>query len=94
MGQLEVMAELKGVDLSVLLRRYLRRGLEADLAGWSSRGRLEVVPNSNHAFFFTRPQVVVDAVNEVLAAARVARRPTQQPGLRFRGSPYWAPPVP
>jgi pimeloyl-ACP methyl ester carboxylesterase len=70
------------------------RGLEADLSGWSSRGRLEVVPNSNHAFFFTRPQVVVDAVNEVLAAARVARRLTQQPGLRFRGSPYWAPPIP
>lgn len=70
------------------------RALETDLAGWSSRGRLEVVPNSNHAFFFTRPQVVVDAVNEVLAAARVARRPTQQPGLRFRGSPYWTPPLP
>lgn len=60
------------------------RALEADLAGWSSRGRLEIVPNSNHAFFFTRPDVVAGAVNEVLAAARMMRRPTQQPGLRFR----------
>jgi len=70
------------------------RGLETDLSTWSSRGRLEVVPNSNHAFFFTRPQVVVDAVNEVLAASRVKRRPMQQPGLRFRGPPNWLPPSP
>ncbi|MDZ4760239.1 MAG: alpha/beta hydrolase [Alphaproteobacteria bacterium] len=50
------------------------RRLQANLSTWSSRGRLEIVPNSNHAFFFFRPDVIVDAVNEVLAATRVVRR--------------------
>jgi pimeloyl-ACP methyl ester carboxylesterase len=70
------------------------RNLETDLAGWSSRGRIEIVPNSNHAFFFTQPQVVADAVNEVLAASRVRHRPMQQPGLRFQDPPSWLPPSP
>jgi pimeloyl-ACP methyl ester carboxylesterase len=51
------------------------RRLQADLAGWSSRGRLEIVPDSNHAFFFFRPDVIVGAINEVVTAARVVRRP-------------------
>jgi pimeloyl-ACP methyl ester carboxylesterase len=51
------------------------RKLQADLATWSSRGRLQIVPESNHAFFFFKPEVVAGAVNEVLAAARVVRRP-------------------
>jgi pimeloyl-ACP methyl ester carboxylesterase len=55
------------------------RELQADLATWSSRGRLVVVPNSNHAFFFSKPDVVVGAVNEVVAAARVVRRPVPLP---------------
>jgi pimeloyl-ACP methyl ester carboxylesterase len=50
------------------------RKLQADLATWSSRGRLEIVPESNHAFFFHRPDVVAAAINEVLAASRVVRR--------------------
>jgi hypothetical protein len=50
------------------------RRLQADLATWSSRGRLEIVPMSNHAFFFNRPEVVARAIEEVLAASRVVRR--------------------
>lgn len=50
------------------------RRLQADLATWSSRGRLQIVPESNHAFFFHRPDVVAAAVDEVLAASRVVRR--------------------
>jgi pimeloyl-ACP methyl ester carboxylesterase len=55
------------------------RKLQADLATWSSRGRLQIVPDSNHAFFFFRPDVVVDAVAEVVAASRVVRRPDPAP---------------
>jgi len=50
------------------------RRLQADLATWSSRARLEIVPESNHAFFFYRPEVVLGAIDEVLAASRVVRR--------------------
>ena len=50
------------------------RQLQADLATWSSRGRLQIVPESNHAFFFHRPDVVASAVEEVLTASRVVRR--------------------
>lgn len=50
------------------------RQLQADLATWSSRGRLQIVPESNHAFFFHRPDVVAAAIDEVLAASRVVRR--------------------
>lgn len=70
-------------------RESIWRELQVDLSTWSSRGRLEVVPNSNHAFFFFKPDVIVDAVNEVLAAARVVHRlePAQDGrwiGLRSR----------
>ncbi|HEX5007627.1 MAG TPA: alpha/beta hydrolase [Hyphomonadaceae bacterium] len=58
------------------------RKLQADLATWSSRGRLQIVPESNHAFFFFKPEVVAGAVNEVLAATRVVRREQLPPGGR------------
>jgi pimeloyl-ACP methyl ester carboxylesterase len=51
------------------------RRLQSDLATWSSKGRLEVVPNSTHAFFFLKPQVIVRAASDVLAASRVMRAP-------------------
>ncbi|MEZ6029801.1 MAG: alpha/beta hydrolase [Hyphomonadaceae bacterium] len=54
------------------------RQLQADLATWSSRGRLEIVPESNHAFFFYRPDVIAGAIEEVLAASRVVRRRPQR----------------
>ncbi|HEV7690597.1 MAG TPA: alpha/beta hydrolase [Hyphomonadaceae bacterium] len=52
------------------------RKLQSDLSTWSSRGRLQIVPESNHAFFFFKPDVVAGAIEEVLAAARVVRRPS------------------
>lgn len=58
------------------------RQLQADLATWSSRGRLQIVPDSNHAFFFHRPDMMVAAIDEVLAAARVVRR--TQPRVNWR----------
>jgi pimeloyl-ACP methyl ester carboxylesterase len=62
------------VGISTPANEVVWRKLQADLATWSSRGRLEIVPESNHAFFFFKPDVVANAVNEVLAAARVVRR--------------------
>ena len=56
------------------------RRLQADMATWSSRGRLQIVPDSNHAFFFYRPDAVVAAITEVLAASRVVRRAPPPPG--------------
>ncbi len=55
------------------------RTLQADLSTWSSRGRLEIVPDSNHAFFMHRPEAVLAAIREVLAAARVERREPMLP---------------
>jgi pimeloyl-ACP methyl ester carboxylesterase len=53
------------------------RQLQADIASWSSRARLQIVPNSNHAFFYHKPEAVAAAIEEVLAASRVVRRPPQ-----------------
>jgi pimeloyl-ACP methyl ester carboxylesterase len=55
------------------------RSLQANLATWSSRGRLEIVHESTHAFFHDRPDAVAAAIAEVLAAARVVRRPSAPP---------------
>ncbi len=55
------------------------RSLQADLATWSSRSRLQIVPDSNHGFFMHRPEAVLDAIREVLAAARVERREPMLP---------------
>jgi pimeloyl-ACP methyl ester carboxylesterase len=60
-------------------RETVWRKLQADLSAWSSRGRLEVVPDSNHAFFFYRPDAVAAAVEDVVAAARVVTRPVPPP---------------
>jgi pimeloyl-ACP methyl ester carboxylesterase len=59
------------------------RQLQADLSTWSSRGRLQIVPDSNHAFFFLRPDVVAAAIDEVLTASRVVRR--APPRMSWRG---------
>jgi pimeloyl-ACP methyl ester carboxylesterase len=65
-----------GLDtaISTPANEVVWRKLQADLATWSSRGRLQIVPESNHGFFFFKPDVVANAVNEVLAASRVVRR--------------------
>jgi hypothetical protein len=78
-------AELLSADglddgLSTPENEVVWRKLQADLATWSSRGRLQIVPESNHAFFFFKPEVVAGAVNEVLAATRVVRREPPRPG--------------
>lgn len=59
------------------------RQLQADLSTWSSRGRLQIVPDSNHAFFFLRPDFVAAAIDEVLTASRVVRR--APPRMSWRG---------
>lgn len=56
------------------------RKLQADMATWSSRARLEILPDSNHAFFFYRPDAILAAIDEVLAASRVVRRTPPLPG--------------
>lgn len=61
-------------------REIVWRRLQADLATWSSRGRLEVVPESNHAFFFFRPDAVLGAIEDVVTASRVVKRPSPVTG--------------
>ncbi len=63
------------------------RRLQADIATWSSRGRLQIVPDSNHAFFFHKPEAVAAAIDEVLAASRVVRRPPARANARSAPSP-------
>jgi pimeloyl-ACP methyl ester carboxylesterase len=53
------------------------RRLQADLATFSSRGRHEIVPESNHAFFYLKPEAVVEAIRDVVTASRLVIR---QPG--------------
>ena len=48
----------------------LWQDLQAELAGLSSRGRLVVAQDSGHYIQLERPQLVVDAIAEVVAAAR------------------------
>lgn len=79
---------IDGSDSGVSLPKQeaVWRKLQADLSQWSSRGRLEVVPNSNHAFFFFKPDVIVAAVNEVVTASRVVtREPLQEECWANRG---------
>jgi pimeloyl-ACP methyl ester carboxylesterase len=44
--------------------------LQAELAGLSSRGRLVVARDSGHYIQLERPQLVIDAIAEVLTAAQ------------------------
>jgi len=46
------------------------RTLQVDVAHWSQRARLEVVPNADHNIHRTRPDRVVAAVREVVGATR------------------------
>jgi pimeloyl-ACP methyl ester carboxylesterase len=48
----------------------LWQDLQAELAALSSRGRLVVAQDSGHYIQLERPQLVVDAISEVVAAAR------------------------
>jgi pimeloyl-ACP methyl ester carboxylesterase len=52
----------------------LWRRLHRDLAARSSRGQERLVANSSHAIMLDRPDAVIDAVREVVEAAR-AKRP-------------------
>ncbi|MBI1339416.1 alpha/beta fold hydrolase [bacterium] len=56
------------------------RALQTDLSTWSARGRLEVVPGSTHAFYYRRPDVILDAITDVVTAVRVRRRPSPPAG--------------
>jgi pimeloyl-ACP methyl ester carboxylesterase len=44
--------------------------LQAELAGLSSRGRLVVAHDSGHYIQLERPQLVIDAIREVVSAVR------------------------
>lgn len=78
-------ADLLSIDgtdagVNVPAQEVVWRRLQFDLSQWSSRGRLQVVPDSNHGFFFFKPDVVVSAIEEVIAASRVVQRPTRPAG--------------
>jgi pimeloyl-ACP methyl ester carboxylesterase len=50
-------------------------GLQADEASWSSRSRQEVFDDAGHYIHHDRPDDVVKAVNEVVAAVRAGNSP-------------------
>lgn len=72
-------AALRAMDERTRAERVWR-ALQADLAAWSSRGRLEIVPGSTHALHYRRPDVMIDAIEDVVAAVRVRRRPARPAG--------------
>jgi len=51
-------------------RTLLWEDLHLQIAALSSRGVNEIVPNSGHYIQYDRPQVVIDAVSQVLTIAR------------------------
>jgi len=53
--------------------------LQAELAGLSSQGRLVVAEGSGHYIQLDRPELVIDAIAEVVTAAR-----TNQDRTRLR----------
>jgi pimeloyl-ACP methyl ester carboxylesterase len=54
-----------GVDMQAVWKV-----LSADAASWSTHSRLELVPDSLHYIQFQRPDLVIQAVNEVVDAVR------------------------
>jgi pimeloyl-ACP methyl ester carboxylesterase len=58
--------------------RYRRtlswEGLHTRVAGMSTRGINVIVPNAGHYIQYDRPQVVIDAIKQVLAIARAQRK--------------------
>jgi len=46
------------------------KGMLDEIAAWSSAGRNEIVPDAGHEIALQRPQVVIHAINEVVAAVR------------------------
>ena len=47
--------------------------LQAELAGLSSRGRLVVATDSGHYIQLERPELVIDAIGEVVAAGQTSQ---------------------
>jgi pimeloyl-ACP methyl ester carboxylesterase len=63
----------------IVIRRGLRSNdvlnqREADLAALSSAGRLIIATNSDHDIYLWEPNVVADAIRDVVNAARVRRK--------------------
>ncbi|MDP9773610.1 UNVERIFIED_ORG: pimeloyl-ACP methyl ester carboxylesterase [Rhizobium sp. SORGH_AS 755] len=63
-------------------RREVWRKLHDDEASWSTRSRHQLLPDSGHYIQFTRPDVVIDAVLDVVNQVR--RENTGAGGLRRR----------
>jgi hypothetical protein len=49
----------------------LWRDLHREMASWSRRGEQRMIPDSDHGMQFAKPQVVIDAVKDVITLARV-----------------------
>ena len=54
--------------------RMAVRSMHDEQAAWSTHGRHELVPDAGHYIQFDRPEVVVHAVREVVAAVRAKGR--------------------
>ena len=61
-------------DADALTRTQIWRAMHDQWAQLSSRGVNRIIPNSNHNIQVSQPEAVIAAVNEVVAAARAARR--------------------
>ncbi|BFI95219.1 MAG: alpha/beta hydrolase [Rhodanobacter sp.] len=58
-------------------RTLLWESLHLDVAAMSTRGVNEIVPNSGHYIQYDHPQVVIDAIEQVLSIAREDMRKTR-----------------
>jgi LPS sulfotransferase NodH len=72
-----------------------RSKMHDDMAGLSTQGINRVVPGATHYIHHDRPQVVIDAINEVIGAAIRARADTVQGSARAadRREPRYPPQV-
>jgi hypothetical protein len=57
-----------GLDMQAVWKE-----LTADEATWSSRSRLQTVPDSQHYIQFQRPDLVIEAVSEVVNTVRAGQ---------------------
>jgi len=67
----EMLAALNMTAQDGLDMKTVWKELSTDAATWSTQSRLQFVPDSGHYIQFQRPDLVIDAVTEVVEAARV-----------------------
>jgi pimeloyl-ACP methyl ester carboxylesterase len=71
----EILAQLEMTPEDGRRLQSVWKALQADEASWSTRSRHQLLPDASHYIQYDRPDVVVAAVEEVVAAVRGAPAP-------------------